>query len=90
MKKMYRATIFWWPAIFRAVLLSLVTAAGVFIAQSDKLDTETVLKYSWWDWAKFTLPITVALANTVIAFLDQTMGNLRNEETQIWKAGETI
>lgn len=90
MSDKFNQAIFWWPALLRLSLFSVVAALTVFMAQADKLTTETIRAYSWWDWVKFCGPIVVAWLNTKIAFLDQTLGKLRQEHTQIWRKGETI
>jgi hypothetical protein len=91
MRKLYGATVFWFPATIRGVMFAVVAAAAVFIAQADEITSEAVANYTKWDWLKFSVPIAVALLNNIISFLDQTMGKLRTEsETAIWKPGETV
>lgn len=91
MRKAYLATIFWWPAILRLTIFSLMTSGGVFLSQLDGKTTKDFAGFGWVEWSIFWGPIVVSWLGTKLAFLDQTMGKLREErDTQVWKKGETI
>jgi hypothetical protein len=80
MSKLYYSTVFWWPAILRLSIYSVLTAGGVLIVQLEK-------------WTKFWWPVIAAWLGTKLAFLDNAMAKLREKhksETEVWKAGETI
>lgn len=92
MRDYFESGMFWWPAILRLFLFSLVTAGGVLLAQLDGKVTEDFASYGWVEWLKFSGPVMAAFLGTIIAFLDQTMGKLRQEksETAVWQKGQTI
>jgi hypothetical protein len=90
-RNFYEKSIFWWPAVLRLFLFSLVTSGGVLLAQLDGKVSEDFAKYGWVEWVKFSGPIAAAFLGTIIAFLDQTMGKLREQsETAVWEKGQTI
>ena len=91
MKALYKSTLFWWPVILKFSLLSIVAILTTFITQADSLDYQTIAAYTWWDWMKFLVPIAIVWGNTWIAFIDQAMAKLREQQADPgWKEGETI
>lgn len=92
MTEFYFKTLFWWPAILRLMLFSLVTTGGVMYAQLEGKVSEDFAGFGWVEWAKFAWPGIATFVGTHIAFLDQTMGKLRQEEseTTAWQKGQTI
>ena len=74
-------------AVLRFVLFSIVTAGGVLLGSLQGKTSEDFVKFGWVEWLMFWGPIVGAWLGTVIAFLDQTMGKLREtRDTTIWKA----
>lgn len=65
----------------RLFLFALVSALTILLAQADKMTYEQVLQFSWWDWCRFGVPAIIAVANSFISYLDQTMTTLRNERS---------
>ena len=92
MNAFYHSTMFWWPAILRLLLFSIVTSGGVLMAQLDGKVTEDFAAFGWVEWVKFAGPVFAAFIGTHIAFLDQTMGKLRQEhsDTAVWEKGQTF
>jgi hypothetical protein len=93
MSKLYYSTVFWWPAILRLSIYSVLTAGGVLIVQLEKRNTADFVNYGWVEWTKFWWPVIAAWLGTKLAFLDNAMAKLREKhksETEVWKAGETI
>jgi hypothetical protein len=86
----YRRTVFWWPAVLRFFLFSIVTAGGVLLGQLQGKKSSDFAAFGWVEWLMFWGPIAGAWIGTVIAFLDQTMARLREADTAEWKPGQTI
>jgi hypothetical protein len=91
MKEFYYRTMFWWPAIVRLCLFSILTSGGVLLSQLQGKKTSDFAAFGWVEWTLFWGPVFAAWIGTKIAFLDQTMGKLREQsETAVWRKGETI
>jgi hypothetical protein len=88
----FESSLFWWPAVLRLCLFSIMTSGGVLLSQLNGKSTEDFAKFGWVEWTMFWGPVIAAWIGTKIAFLDQTMGKLRQEksETQVWQKGQTI
>lgn len=76
--------------MLRLGLFSIVTAGGVLLAQLDGKTTQDFSTYGWVEWIKFFGPVAAAFLGTIIAFLDQTMGKLREDRAAEWKPGQTF
>lgn len=79
MSRLYLSTIFWWPAILRLFIFSTMTAGGAFLAQLEGKKTGDFANYGWVEWNSFAWPIFLTWLGTILAFLDQTMGRLREK-----------
>lgn len=71
-----------WPAYLRAVLFFLSTSISSALAQADKLTYEQIVQFTWWDWGRFWGPVLVIGIGTWIAFIDQTMTRLNQEQAR--------
>lgn len=56
-----------------------MTAGGALLAQLDGKATVEFSGYGWVEWCKFWTPVVLTWLGTILAFLDQTMGRLREK-----------
>lgn len=82
---------YWWPALLRLLIFSVMTAGGALLGQLGERTTQTFTTYGWAEWTKFWVPIVLAWLGVWLAFLDQTLARLKNEaDGGVWSKGDTI
>lgn len=56
-----------------------MTAGGAFMAQLNGKTSADFAEYGWVEWSLFWGPVALTWLGTILAFLDQTMGRLREK-----------
>ncbi len=86
----FQSNWYFWPAILRLIIFSVMTAGSATLGQLGEKSTTTFHDYGWVEWMKFWVPIVIAWLGVWLAFLDQTLAKLKSDEgTSQWKKSQT-
>lgn len=73
---------YWKLAIFKVCLYSVVVGASDFLTDTETWSQETWNATGWFELCRIWVSNWVAMAGVVLAFLDTSMGQLREQSNK--------